>query len=71
MVDTGAEVCVTPATAYERRHNTKGRPLTAANSSKINTYGTRKVRLQLCGRIYEWNFYIADVERPLLGADFL
>ena len=71
LVDTGAEVSVLPASAVDRRQGTKGRPLSAANGSTINTFGTRKVQLQLCGRTYEWSFIIAAVERPLLGADFL
>ena len=71
LVDTGAEVSVLPASAVDRRNGSKGRPLSAANGSTINTFGNRKVRLQLCGRTYEWPFLIAAVQRPLLGADFL
>lgn len=46
--------------------------LTAANSSSIRTYGTRKIRLTLdLGRTFKWDFVIADVQRPIIGADFL
>ncbi len=71
LLNTGADVSVLPASTLDKCNNPKGRPLSAANSSKINTYGTRKISLQLCNRAYEWFFHIAAVERPLLGPDLL
>ena len=62
---------VLPATAADKRTGVTGRPLSAANGSTINTWGTKKVRLHLCDQSYEWPFLIAAVDRPLLGADFL
>ena len=46
-------------------------PLTAANGSLIATYGKRELKFQLGSDIFEWSFIVAEVERPLLGADFL
>ena len=37
----------------------------------IATYGARNASLYFGGRVYSARLAIADVERPLLGADFL
>ena len=37
----------------------------------IATYGKRKLQFLLGSEHYEWPFVVAEVERPLLGADFL
>ena len=71
LVDTGAEVSVLPATGLDTRTRQPGPPLTAANGSSIRTYGTRSLSLHFASNEYQWNFIIADVTRPLLGADFL
>ena len=71
LVDTGAEVSVIPATGLDTRIEQPGHTLTAANGSRINTCGTRTVSLHIASRKYKWNFVVADVSRPLLGADFL
>ena len=71
LVDTGAEVSVLPATGLETRTQHPGPSLTAANGSSIRTYGTRTLPLQFTSNKYRWKFIIADVTRPLLGADFL
>ena len=71
LVDTGAEVSVLPATNIVARTKPCGQALQAANGSTIRTYGTRMVPLYIGTRRYEWNFVIANVSRPLLGADFL
>ena len=71
LVDTGAEVRVLPATRLETRMQHPGPSLTATNGSSIRTYGTRTLPLQFTSNKYRWKFIIADVTRPLLGADFL
>ena len=71
LVDTGAEVSVLPATGLETRTRHSGPPLMAANGSSIRTYGTRTLPLHFASNKYKWKFVIADVTRPLLGADFL
>lgn len=46
--------------------------LSAANSTAINTFGRRRLSLDLnLRRVFDWSFIIADVARPILGADFL
>ncbi|KAL5484407.1 hypothetical protein EMCRGX_G020900 [Ephydatia muelleri] len=73
LVDTGAEISVIPATASDKRntHDKQGPLLSAANGTTIKTYRSRIVPLQFASKGYQWSFTIADVSRPLLGADFL
>ena len=69
LVDTGAQVSVFPATPQERRVQ-KTEPLIAANSSSIDTFGTKTISLDLGFRKFQWPFLLANVHRPILGADF-
>ena len=71
LVDTGAEVSVLPATGLDTRTNPTGSSLKAANGSTITTYGVRTTKLHFGTHQYKWDFTVADVSRPLLGADFL
>ena len=45
--------------------------LVAANNSQIHMYGTKIVKIIINDIPYSWEFVIADVQRPLFGADFL
>lgn len=46
--------------------------LTAANGSIIQTYGILKQNLDLgLRRDFTWNFVVANVDKPIIGADFL
>lgn len=73
LVDTGADVSTIPPTHRER----KAKPITtmklyAANGSEIQTYGNRRMIVNLgLRRAFEWNFIVADIKTPLLGVDFL
>ena len=71
LIDTGAEVSVLPSTGLDTRTRQPGPPLLAANGSSIRTFGTRALSLHFPSKTYKWNFLLADVTRPLLGADFL
>ena len=71
LVNTGAEVSVLPATGLDTRIGEPGPSLKAANGSSIKTYGVHTTELHFASRQYKWKFVIADVARPLLGADFL
>ena len=54
------------------RTNRQGYDLQAANSSKIATYGTRSLTLDLdLRRSFPWLFTLADVNHAINGADFL
>ena len=71
VVDSGAQVSVIPPTLQDRRSGTCGSTLQAANGSQILCYGERQTVLRLDDRSYGARLVIADVRRPLLGADFL
>ena len=46
--------------------------LQAVNSTNIPTYGVRSLTLDLgLRRTFRWTFIVADVKKPILGADFL
>jgi len=47
--------------------------LIAANGSTVKTFGTKFIEIQLQGfdESFPWKFTIAEVTRPILGADFL
>ncbi|PAA57175.1 hypothetical protein BOX15_Mlig016814g2 [Macrostomum lignano] len=71
LVDTGAEVSIFPVDGSDARLHTPGPPLFAANGSLIRTFGTRQLTLDLGIRRCSWPFILAEVSRPLIGADFL
>lgn len=71
LVDTGAAVSVVPTRSSDTASDKYGLQLCAANGAPIRTFGHRTVALLLHGQHYEWNFFVADVDQPLLGADFL
>ncbi|KII61927.1 Transposon Ty3-G Gag-Pol polyprotein [Thelohanellus kitauei] len=71
LIDTGAEISVIPATRHDRlNHQDNGCSLVAANGSQIKTYGNKQISLHF-GRVFSWKFYVADVNQPIIGADFL
>lgn len=70
LVDSGAELSVMPSTTGTPR--TSDIVLTAANGTRIATYGPKTVHLDLgFPRKFTWTFEMADVSRPIIGADFL
>lgn len=71
LIDTGAEVSVVAATPAQKLFPI-GLKLYAANNIRIDTYGTRRITLDLgLRRKFSWNFRIAAVPYPIIGADFL
>lgn len=72
LVDTGADISVLPPTPDDRQKSTSLLHLVAANGTKIDVYGKRLVNIDIgLRRIFPWTFTIANVSRPILGADFL
>ena len=45
--------------------------LIAANGSRILTYGYKTLQLSFAGSKYKWDFIVADISTPTIGADFL
>ena len=72
LVDTGSEVSVVPPSLPDRRHPPDSLTLTAVNNTSISTYGKRSLTLNLgLRRTFPWIFIVADVQKPIIGADFL
>ncbi|XP_066960735.1 uncharacterized protein [Macrobrachium rosenbergii] len=72
LIDTGAMRSVFPPSREDRRRPPDlAASLTAANGSPILSYGTRLLSVSILGQRYKWNFIVADVRTPLLGADLL
>lgn len=72
LIDSGAEISVFPRRLIRETLKPKSLRLFAANGSTISTFGEKLICLNLgLRRPYKWIFQIADVARPILGADFL
>jgi len=71
LVDTGAEISVVPPLSGDTLSGSAGPSLKAANGTAIRTFGKRDITLTIGGKLFTWSFVIAQVERPLLGSDFL
>lgn len=72
LIDTGADLCVYPRSATSGRREKTEYVLSAANNTDINTYGTITLTLNLgLRRDFTWQFVVADVAKPIIGADFL
>lgn len=71
LVDTGSDISVIPKTSsFQHKHSSF--KLFAANGSQINTYGQKLLRIDLgLKREFPFVFIIADVDKPIIGADFL
>ena len=70
LVDTGAEVSVFPTTRIAIQAALPGASIVTANGSTIQTFGMCTITLRFVMKQYRWDFIIAEVSRPLLGADF-
>ncbi|XP_076389540.1 uncharacterized protein LOC143264774 [Megachile rotundata] len=71
-VGTGADLCVFPRKLIHGLCTSSEYELSAANGSPIATNGTKTLTLNLgLRRDLTWRFVVADVSRPIIGADFL
>lgn len=72
LVDTGASISIFPRDPNIHTTPSQEFFLYAANGTKILTYGIRTLYLDLgLRRQFQWSFVLADIARPILGADFL
>ena len=72
LIDTGAAVSVLPKSCANGISGADSLPLVAANNSTIKTYGNCKRVVDVgLKREYQWTFIVADVQQPIIGADFL
>lgn len=71
LVDTGSDVSIIPYVGKTDLHSSD-LTLFAANNTRISTYGSRKICLDLgLRREIKWEFCVADVPYPIIGADLL
>lgn len=71
LIDTGADISLLPVNRTNRNRASELK-LFAANETAIQTYGEKRLTLNLnLRRAFTWNFCIAAVPYPILGADFL
>jgi cleavage and polyadenylation specificity factor subunit 1 len=69
-IDSGAEISVIPPDNGPR--HTSDIVLSAANGTRIATYGPKVLHLNLgLSREFVWAFETANVARSIIGADFL
>lgn len=71
-MDTGADISVIPKRMVRGAHKPTDIRLFAANNTEIRTYGIKTQTLNIgLRRPFRWDFIIADVRQPIIGADFL
>ncbi|GBM36992.1 hypothetical protein AVEN_9478-1 [Araneus ventricosus] len=72
LVDTGSDVSCYPKSYLSEVLKLQGTTLFAANGSHIKTFGSKLLSLDLgLQRKLQWPFVIADITKPIIGADFL
>lgn len=74
LLDSGADISVLPKSVLRDKKisDSQGFVLVAANGTKIKTFGSKLLLLSLgLRRKFHHSFVIADVEYPIIGADFL
>ena len=72
LVDTGACRSLFPKSLMGNvRLQRSGERLVAANGSPVPTFGHRRTTISFGGRSYSWQYLVADVCLPIMGADFL
>lgn len=72
LIDTGSDVSIIPATRQDRAGGTVPFSLHAANGTRIRTYGSKFISVDLgLRRCFKWRFLVADVSIAIIGADLL
>lgn len=71
-MDTGSDVSVIPFSFFKNKLIMDSFKLFAANGSEIRTFGRRVQVLEFgLRRKFSFSFVVADVSKPIIGADFL
>lgn len=71
LIDTGLEISLIHPSSGHSMTTNKNTELFAANNTRVFTYGTISHLLLGLQHNFEWNFIVANVAFPILGADFL
>lgn len=72
LVDTGADISIYPRSKMQGPANESEYELFAANGTRIATYGTIAIHLNMSlRRAFKWHFTVAYVQTPIIGMDFM
>lgn len=72
LIDTGADISVVPKSFVNHHQSSSDFKLFAANGTPINTYGQKLITVNFgLKRAFPFIFVVADVDRAIVGADFL
>ena len=71
LIDGGALISIIPPTQKQRLAGPTGQQLQAANGTTIACYGSSDEEIHINNKCYPFTLTVADVKRPILGADFL
>lgn len=72
LCDTGSDISALPRAAIKHTTKASSFKVYAANQSEIATYGEKRLTLNLgLRRDFTWDFIVANVSQPILGADFM
>ena len=72
LIDTGSTVSIIPPTKTTIRVKKPTNSLRAANGTNIDVYKELSLTIDIgLRRDFRWLFLVANVEQPILGADFL
>lgn len=72
LIDTGADVSVYPRKLTKMPNKRSQYELYAANGPAIKTFGVINLPLNFkLRRAFMWKFIVAEVSKPIIGADFL
>ncbi|XP_034195133.2 uncharacterized protein LOC117611287 [Osmia lignaria lignaria] len=72
LIDIGADNSALPHRSAKRESTPSDFKIYAANGTVIQTYGTTRLVLNLgLRRPFLWEFIVANIQQPIIGADFL
>ena len=71
LIDSGAVWSIVPPTTQQRADGPNAWRLAAANGSEIPCFGLTEREICIGDREFPFTFIIADVQQPIIGADFL
>ena len=72
LIDTGSEISLLPADKRTINNLSNDLALFATNDSRVLTYGTKRLSLNLnLRRKFSWNFCVAAVPNPIIGTYLL
>lgn len=72
LIDSGSDLSIIPPDKTRKLIADNSFHLFAANGSQIKTFGQKMTTVTLgLRRNFTWSFIVADVSKPIIGADFL